>query len=171
MQKKLILPEALKQINSLVLKPLKLVLTNIEAETESKNYAAHRFKIGNKNIIFRVANKTPTKTGQFVTTWKRNQHGITIPFNVTDNIDFFIIALQQHENFGIFILPQLALLQNKILASKIVTGKRGIRLYASWDITTNKQAQKTQLWQAAFFINLYDNMQVNLLKVQHILGV
>jgi hypothetical protein len=31
-------------------------------------------------------------------------------------------------------------------------GKRGIRVYPPWVITTNKQAEKTQNWQTKYFL-------------------
>jgi hypothetical protein len=47
-------------------------LSNIEIEKESSEYCAYRFEINTKKILFRQAKITPTKTGQFVTLWKRN---------------------------------------------------------------------------------------------------
>ena len=33
-------------------------------------------------------------------------------------------------------------------------GKRGIRVYPPWDIPTNKQAEKTKIWQAKYFLTI-----------------
>lgn len=52
--------------------PAGLQLTRpIVAEAESAEYGACRFALEGHSIVFRVAKITPTKTGQFVTLWKR----------------------------------------------------------------------------------------------------
>jgi hypothetical protein len=33
-------------------------------------------------------------------------------------------------------------------------GKRGIRVYPPWDVTTSKQAQQTQSWQIKYFLTI-----------------
>ena len=48
-----------------------------------------------KKIQHRVSKITPTKNGQFVTLWKRNQNGITEPFDINDEIDFIIITVKK----------------------------------------------------------------------------
>ena len=153
-------------INDLLFKPCELELKNIVAASESQEYAAHFFQVEEKKIQFRVAKITPTKTGQFVTVWKRNEQGITAPFDVSDDFDFFIIATQKENDFGIFIFPKTVLHQNSILSDEKKDGKRGIRVYPPWDLTANKQAQKTQLWQSNYFIELLENKQIDVEKVK-----
>ena len=58
------------------------------AEPESAEYGAYRFGLNDKNIVFRVAKTTPTKIGQFVTLWKRQNAGdVIMPFDTTDSIE------------------------------------------------------------------------------------
>jgi hypothetical protein len=52
-------------------------LTEPTAETESSEYGACHFKLNGNEIQFRVSKITPAKTGQFVTIWKRDEHGVT----------------------------------------------------------------------------------------------
>jgi hypothetical protein len=33
-------------------------------------------------------------------------------------------------------------------------GKRAIRVYPPWDVTTSKQAQQTQQWQLKYFLEI-----------------
>ena len=106
----------LELINDLLFKPCGLELKNVVAALESQEYAAHYFQVAEKKIQFRVAKITPTKTGQFVTIWKRNKQGITAPFDVSDDVDFFIIATQKENDFGFFIFPKTVLHQNGILS-------------------------------------------------------
>ena len=125
-----------------------------EAETESTDYSAHRFNINGKSICYRIAKTTPTKNGQFVTLWKRNISGIIEPFDSLDTIDFVIISIRKESNFGQFIFPKSVLLNKAIFSNPNKEGKRAIRVYPPWDITTSKQAQKTQQWQLDYFLDL-----------------
>ena len=129
-------------------------LSNISIELESKEYLAHTFEIDNKKIIFRKAKITPTKTGQFVTIWKRNSKGITAPFNLLDDFESIIIFVKQDELIGAFIFPKAILHQKKIISDENKDGKRGIRVYPPWDTPSSKQAIKTQEWQIGHFVHL-----------------
>ncbi len=149
-------------LDKLLFKTCGLSLSNLEPEAESKDYFAHNFKLDGQNVKYRTAKITPTKTGQFVTIWRRNEKGITEPFSVSDDISFFIIATRKGINFGVFIFSKTVLMERKIVSNNIVPGKRGIRVYPSWDTTTNKQAQKTQAWQSAYFLNLSQDSGIDL---------
>lgn len=120
------------------------------AETESAAYAAHTFYLNNYHIVFRAAKITPTKSGQFVTLWKRINTGPIQPFDHTDHIDFFIVLVRQAEKLGQFIFPKSVLIERGIVTD-VKEGKRAIRVYPPWDKTLNKQAQKTQHWQLKYF--------------------
>ncbi|ABG59666.1 MepB family protein [Cytophaga hutchinsonii] len=126
--------------------------SEIQPESESTEYGAATFRLNNKKIIFRVAKRTPTKTGQFVTIWKRNPEGITTPFDAADAFDFIVIFVRNGEQTGQFVFSKKVLTENRIISAGKNTGKRGIRVYAPWDRTENKQAQQTQTWQLAHFI-------------------
>lgn len=125
--------------------------SNFSLEKESLEYGAAICKVGNKNALFRIAKITPKKIGQFVTVWKRNAQGVTEPYSAKDSIDFLFVCVEKDNNFGIFIFPKSALLKHNIFSQNNVDGKRGFRLYPSWDKPTNKQALKTQQWQLIFF--------------------
>ncbi|MEO8239307.1 MAG: MepB family protein [Flavobacterium sp.] len=128
-----------------------------EAEAESPDYSAYRFKINDKAICYREAKITPTKTGQFVTLWKRNISRVIEPFDFSDAIDFVIISVRKGNNFGQFIFPKEVLLKKGIFSTETKEGKRATRVYAPWDITNSKQAQKTQLWQLDYFLHISKN--------------
>jgi hypothetical protein len=130
-----------------------LVCSNIQEGAEGSEYAAATFQLNDKNILFRVANSTPTKTGQFVSIWKRTQEGITASFESSDAFDFIIIVTRKEHDVGQFIFSKSVLLDKGIISEPNKEGKRGIRLYPPWDKAENKQAQKTQLWQLDFFID------------------
>ncbi len=51
------------------------ICTPPRAESESADYGAYTLGIGRKSVKYRVAKITPTKTGQFLTLWKRRENG------------------------------------------------------------------------------------------------
>lgn len=161
----------LNLIDSFIFKPCKLEITNIVTELESQEYFACNFKLNHLNIKFRKAKITPTKTGQFVTIWKRNKNGITEPFNIADNFDIYLIATRNDMKFGLFIFPKIVLHDNGILSGNDNDGKRGIRVYPTWDLTTNKQAQKTKQWQTKYFVELSHNKQVDLDRLKNLFNL
>ena len=137
-------------------------LQNLIWNSESTDYGACSFELNNYKIQFRVANITPTKIGQFVAIWKRNNEGITAPFDVTDSLDFLIISVRDSENFGQFIFPKSVLVSKGIISQDEKGGKRGIRVYAPWDKPENKQAMKTQAWQVNYFVEIKKNSHLDL---------
>jgi hypothetical protein len=77
-----------------------LELTDFKSAIESVEYAACTFRLNGMAIQHRSSKITPTKTGQFVTIWKRNQQEITEPFNIEDVVDFVIITARSEANLG-----------------------------------------------------------------------
>jgi hypothetical protein len=137
-------------------------LSNIEIEKESSEYFAHRFEINNKKILFRQAKITPTKVGQFVTLWKRNvTKNVIEPFEISDDIDLFVINVKTENRFGQFVFPKSILIEKGIVTEK-KEGKRAVRVYPSWDLTENKQAQKTQKWQLDYFLEIQFNGELDI---------
>ena len=146
-------------------------LQNLIWNSESANYGACSFELNNKLIQYRVANITPTKIGQFVAIWKRNNKGITAPFDVADSLDFMIISVRDSENFGQFIFPKSVLVSHGIISQNEKGGKRGIRVYAPWDKPENKQAIKTQAWQVNYFVEIRENSHLDLEFVKKNLSI
>ena len=77
-------------------------------ENESTEYGACSFKLDAFNIKFRSAKITPTKVGQFVTLWKRIKNGPIQPYDILDNVDFFVISTRTDNNFGQFVFSKSA---------------------------------------------------------------
>lgn len=131
----------------------------LEINKESNAYSACSFSLDSKNVVYREANSTPKKTGQFVAIWKRNEEGETTPYHEKDNLDFLIIAVETDSNSGQFIFTKKILLEKGIISSEEKLGKRGIRVYPRWDIVSSKQAMKTQEWQLDYFVDFNDLKQ------------
>lgn len=130
---------------------LNLNISNLVCESESQDYAAANLIINGRKIKFRTGKITPTKIGQFVTFWKRNEKNITIPYDQFDDFDFLIIQVQLNKLLGFFIFPKIILVEKGIVSSSTKEGKRGFRLYPSWDLAENSQAIATQKWQLLYF--------------------
>lgn len=135
-----------------------LVLTNLILDSESIGYGACSFELNGKTIEHRVSKTTPTKIGQFVTIWKRNEEGITRPYDTSDELDFIIITARSENNIGQFIFPKSILAEKGIISNQGKDGKRGIRVYSPWDVPTNKQAIKTQDWQTKYFFTITESI-------------
>lgn len=144
----------LKVVNELVYNKCGFYLTNLEWNLESEEYGACSFVLNGKRIQHRVSKITPTKTGQFVTIWKRNKHGITEPFNISDDVDLIIITSKNENSLGQFIFPKSVLADKGTITRNGKEGKRGIRVYPPWVIATSKQAEKTQNWQTKYFLTI-----------------
>lgn len=151
------LPACLITAKELVYDPSGFLLTNFTHHTESSEYEACSFALNSKQVEYRLAKITPTKIGQFVTIWKRNEAGITAPFDQSDKLDFILVAARSGDNFGQFIFSKAVLVEKGILSKKGKGGKRGIRVYPPWDKPTSKQAEKTQAWQSAYFLIIQKN--------------
>lgn len=149
--------QELFEAQSLAYGPNNLYVSNLVIEKESQEYRACQFIINNKLAKFRVAKITPTKVGQFVTFWKRSVQGPIVPFDLLDTIEFFIISVTLKNQSGQFVFPKSALIEHDILSKNNVGGKRGFRVYPPWDKVDNKQAIKTQAWQAKYFFKLDEN--------------
>ena len=128
-------------------------ITDFIPEKESSDYVACDINFEGNKAKFRLAKITPKKIGQFVTLWKRENNGPIQPFDVSDDIEFVIVAVQKDANLGHFIFPKKVLIEKGIFTDK-KEGKRAIRVYPPWDIAENSQAKRTQKWQLEYFTKL-----------------
>ena len=145
------------------------VLSNYCCEKEGAEYDACSFKLNTLIIFSRSAKITPTKTGQFVTFWTRDYLGKTTPYNELDVFDYLVVNTATLGKLGQFVFPKEVLIQKGIIASKIAAGKRGFRVYPSWDKPTNKTAEKTQKWQLDYFYEITQN--IDFLKVKKLYSI
>ena len=147
----------LKIVKEKVYDQCKFHFKNPKLNTESSEYGACSFQLNGKKIQHRVSKITPTKNGQFVTIWKRNQDGITEPFDINDKIDFIFITARSGDKLGQFIFPKRVLANKGIITQNGKSGKRGIRIYPPWDKPESKQAEKTQSWQLNYFLTINED--------------
>ncbi|MBW3502334.1 MepB family protein [Janthinobacterium sp. NKUCC08_JDC] len=124
-------------------------------EAESAEYGACRAELDGKRLVLRVAKTTPTKTGQFVTVWKRPHPDAEIaPLDDADPVDVVIIAVANDDGaqHGFFIFPRKVLLERGVMSRAGQGGKRALRVYPPWCTPESVQAQRTQRWQEEWFV-------------------
>lgn len=145
-----------------------LKFENFSPENESSEYYAHTFTIQGKKGLFRIAKKTPTKSGSFVTIWKRCADNTIAPYEEADAIDFVVIAVSDGNRVGEFIFPKTVLAKKNIFSANSKEGKRAIRVYTPWDKATSVQAAKTQKWQGQFFVDLNSSCSESTLTINNL---
>jgi hypothetical protein len=150
----------LTHIRTEVYNKCSLEVSDIITETESKEYAACRFKLNGRLIVSRNSKITPKKLGQFVTFWKRNENGVIEPFDENDPIDFYIVNTRTETKFGQFVFPISVLIKKGIISTSKNEGKRGFRVYPKWDIVNSKQAIRTQKWQLECFYEINTSLDL-----------
>jgi hypothetical protein len=152
--------QLLTKINDKIYNKLNFEVSDYQNELESQEYDACRFKLNGLLIISRTAKITPKKIGQFVTFWKRPNQGEIAPLDDTDNFDFYIINVSSKIRIGQFVFPKSILIKKGIISTEKKEGKRGFRVYPSWDLPLSKQAQKTQKWQLDYFYEISDSNEL-----------
>lgn len=149
--------KALTYINELFYEPNNLVIKDVIEETQNTEYGAGVFQLNAKSIRFRVAKITPTKIGQFVAFWEKDDKNKNEAFSIEKATDLLVIHVFTHDQrFGQFVFPKEVLVQHNILKTATQKGKMAMRVYPSWDTLTSKQAIATQKWQLPYFVHLDD---------------
>jgi hypothetical protein len=130
-------------------------------EAESADYGACRAELHGKRLVLRVAKTTPTKTGQFVTVWKRPHPDAEIaPLDEADSVDVVIIAVGDGTQHGFFVFARAVLLERGVMSRAGSGGKRALRVYPPWCAPASVQAQRTQRWQLACFVAADDQLRL-----------
>ena len=152
---------ALAYITEMVYEPNQLAVKLIEEEKQNSSYGAGRFQLSSRTVRFRVANITPTKVGQFVAIWVKDESNKNQPYAYDEAPDVFVITtFKNDKEFGQFVFPKEVLLKKSILRSTLTKGKMAIRVYPSWDQPTSKQARETQEWQLTYFADMSNPQNV-----------
>ena len=146
---------ALNYVNKMIYEPNNLTVKSTQEEKQNSKYGAGTFRLSSKTVRFRVANITPTKVGQFVSFWEKDEDNKNQPFLYEEAPDLFVITTFKDDGeFGQFIFPKEVLFKQDILRSSSTKGKMAIRIYSIWDKPTSKQAVKTQKWQLPYFVDM-----------------
>lgn len=147
--------KALTYVSKMIYEPNNLSLKSVQEERQNSKYGAGTFQISSRTVRFRVANITPTKVGQFVAFWEKDENNKNQPYSYEEAPDLLVITTFKNDHeFGQFIFPKEIIFKQNILRSSSTKGKMAIRVYPSWDSPTSKQAMKTQKWQLPYFIDM-----------------
>ena len=158
-----------------IYKPAGFLIGEVVQEAESIEYGAHRFRLDDKCVVFRVAKTTPTKIGQFVTLWKR-PHPLEqlralsrnpLPIHCNDGIDFVVVHVHDETQWGQFIFNREILIEKGIIAAAASNGKTGFRIYPPWSKPVAADAIKLQKWQCRYFVqmgNYEENLDMDVIR-------
>lgn len=157
---------ALNYVNKMIYEPNDLIVKSVQEEKQNSKYCAGTFLLSSRTIRFRVAKITPTKVGQFVAFWEKDENNKNQPYLYEEAPNLLVITTFKNENeFGQFIFPKEVLLKQNILRSTSTRGKMAIRVYPSWDSPSSKQALKTQKWQLPYFVDMCNSNKILLDKI------
>jgi len=150
--------KALAYVNTLLYEQNHFTINHIQEEAQNSEYGAGVFQLNAKSVRFRVAKITPTKIGQFVAFWEKDEVNNNQAFSYEGATDLLVInTFSSGNHFGQFVFPKEVLLKQNILKTATTKGKMGIRVYPRWDHPTSKQAIETQKWQLQYFIEINNN--------------
>ena len=148
-----------------------LAVSKYHQQKDSEDYHACSYQLNEYKLISRKAKITPTKTGQFVTLWKRLGDGLIAPIDQSAEVDIVVIAVRNGKQGGQFVFPKKVLVQNGIFSSDSRAGKRGFRVYPPWDKPNSKQAKDTQSWQSLYFLFLDESEPLDLSRAKLLYGL
>ncbi|MCX4782845.1 MepB family protein [Streptomyces sp. NBC_01264] len=162
----------LRAAKELVYDPCGFACSRPVPEAEGAEYAAHAFTLDGLAVQFRVARTTPTRTGQFVTVWKRSPDGPIQPFDVADAVDLFVVSSRGrgHGEFGQFVLPKDVLRRYGVLSVNGSGGKRAFRVHPPWVSTASRSAAAAQAWQLDHFLHLPGDPPVDPVRARALHG-
>ena len=144
----------LNKYTSLFLAELGVTIEELKPDLTASDYSGLTLYYEGRILKYRQAKVTPKKIGLFVTLWKRDAANISIPYHTKDDFDCCIIQAEHQERVGFFFFPKDLLIEKEIVSTNFKEGKRGFRVYPSWDTPTSVQAKKTQEWQSTYFVEL-----------------
>lgn len=165
----MILHRDFDQAKKLIFNNLNLEYSELTEENEGHDYGAGYLKLSNLFVILRSSKITPKKVGQFVTLWKRNNKGVTRPYDLSDKFDLLVINVRKDNLFGQFVFTKDVLVKKGIITTPTSSGKRGFRIYPPWDNTSSTQAKQTQKWQQEYFLAVNNKTNFNLAKKLYLL--
>ncbi|WP_242685740.1 MepB family protein [Staphylococcus simiae] len=127
---------------------------DITKERYNHDYEAAIFNYNNNSYRSRMAKKTPTKEGYFVTCWTKDDNNRNRPFSMNETTDYLAVVVEDHDLTGVFIFPRQSLIDRSISTTEKRQGKMAFRVYPKWCHNLNNTALKTQQWQSAYFYQI-----------------
>ena len=146
--------KSINLINDLLAYFGNLTIQKITVEPQNAAYEGTCLEIDGHHYRSRLAKLTAKKKGYFVVFWEKDANNQNQPYDFASSPDKLIISVIDGHQKGQFIFPKSVLLAKGILSGPHAAGKMASRVYPSWVKDLNLSAQKTQKWQAPYFIDL-----------------
>ncbi|HCZ2602926.1 TPA: MepB family protein [Staphylococcus aureus] len=124
---------------------------DLTEEKYNQDYEALTFSFKEETYQSRLAKKTPTKAGYFVTCWTKDENNYNQPYSKEAFADYLMIIVIDEELSGYFLFPRELLIEKGILTTFEHKGKMAFRVYPKWCNQLNKRAEQTQKWQCKYF--------------------
>lgn len=124
---------------------------DLTEEKYNQDYEALTFSFKEETYQSRLAKKTPTKAGYFVTCWTKDEDNYNRPYKIEEFADYLIVAVIDDELNSYFLFPRELLVEKGILTTFEHKGKMAFRVYPKWCNQLNKTAGQTQKWQCKYF--------------------
>lgn len=124
---------------------------DLTEEKYNQDYEALTFSFKEETYQSRLAKKTPTKAGYFVTCWTKDENNCNQPYSKEAFADYLRIIVIDEELSGYFLFPRELLVEKGILTTFEHKGKMAFRVYPKWCNQLNKTAGQTQKWQCKYF--------------------
>ncbi|EUJ82778.1 MepB family protein [Staphylococcus aureus] len=124
---------------------------DLTEEKYNQDYEALTFSFKEETYQSRLAKKTPTKAGYFVTCWTKDENNCNQPYSKEAFEDYLMIIVIDEELSGYFLFPRELLVEKGILTTFEHKGKMAFRVYPKWCNQLNKTAGQTQKWQCKYF--------------------
>ncbi|HDB8890889.1 TPA: MepB family protein [Staphylococcus aureus] len=124
---------------------------DLTEEKYNQDYEALTFSFKEETYQSRLAKKTPTKAGYFVTCWTKDENNCNQPYSKEAFADYLMIIVIDEELSGYFLFPRELLIEKGILTTFEHKGKMAFRVYPKWCNQLNKRAAQTQKWQCKYF--------------------
>ncbi|MCE5072470.1 MepB family protein [Staphylococcus aureus] len=124
---------------------------DLTEEKYNQDYEALTFSFKEETYQSRLAKKTPTKAGYFVTCWTKDENNCNQPYSKEAFTDYLMIIVIDEELSGYFLFPRELLIEKGILTTFEHKGKMAFRVYPKWCNQLNKRAEQTQKWQCKYF--------------------
>lgn len=124
---------------------------DLTEEKYNQDYEALTFSFKEETYQSRLAKKTPTKAGYFVTCWTKDENNCNQPYSKEAFADCLMIIVIDEELSGYFLFPRELLVEKGILTTFEHKGKMAFRVYPKWCNQLNKRAEQTQKWQCKYF--------------------
>lgn len=89
---------ALNYVNKMIYEPSGLTVKSVQEEKQNSKYGAGIFRLSSRTVRFRVANITPTKVGQFVAFWEKDENNKNQPFTYEEAPDLLVITAFKNDS-------------------------------------------------------------------------